>query len=110
MNKFIKLLAVAFFSTALLVCIGCTQLPTENRNISDMRPQISFKIANEGTKTASVLVDGLAMGSVGNYLDGAAALRIFPGTHVLTIVLGNQIILEEKFYAGDGVSRSFVLN
>lgn len=98
------------FSAALLFGVGCTQLPTENRNVSDMRPQISFKVANETKKAANVLVDGLAMGSVGNYLEGIAALRILPGTHVLTIVLGNQIILEEKFYAGDGVTRSFVLN
>lgn len=95
---------------SLVFVSGCTQMPTEKRSVADIRPQISFRITNEATKTASVMVDGLVVGSVGNFIDGVAAIRVLPGTHVLTVVLGNQIILEEKFYAGDGVSRSFVLN
>jgi hypothetical protein len=86
---------------------ACTQVPTEKQGISDIRPQISFKAANEQVKAATVLVDGLPMGSVGNYIEGVAALRIVAGTHVLNVVLGNQVLLEQKFYLGDGVNRTF---
>ena len=47
------------------------------------------------------------MGAVGNYLEGSASLRIISGTHQLRIVQGNQVLLDEKFYAGDGVNRIF---
>lgn len=88
---------------------GCTQLPTEKQSVSDMRPQISFKAVSQQALGASVLVDGLNVGAVGNFLDGAAAVRVLPGTHQLTVILGNQVLLQEKFYIGDGVSRSFTV-
>ena len=87
---------------------GCTQLPTEKQSVSDLRPQISFK-ADASRHTARVLVDGLDMGAMGAYLDGSAALRIMPGTHQLRVVLGTQVLLDEKFYVGDGVNRSFTV-
>jgi hypothetical protein len=49
------------------------------------------------------------MGAVGDYVEGIASLRIVPGTHVLTVVLGSQVLLEQKFYIGDGVNRTFTL-
>jgi hypothetical protein len=27
----------------------------------------------------------------------------------VTLVLGNQVLLDEKFYAGDGVNRTFLI-
>lgn len=88
---------------------GCTQMPTEKQSISDMRPQISFKVENEQVNNARVILDGLDMGMVGDYIEGSAALRILSGTHVLRVALNKQIILEEKFYAGDGVNRTFIV-
>ncbi|MES2106434.1 MAG: hypothetical protein V4634_20610 [Pseudomonadota bacterium] len=110
MNNVIKVLVLAAATTAAVLISGCTQMPTEKQGIPDMRPQISFKAVSERVKPANVLIDGLAMGVVGDYAENIATLRILPGTHLLTVVLGNQIILEEKFYAGDGVSRTFTLN
>ena len=87
---------------------GCTQMPTEKQSVSDLRPQISFK-ADASRHTARVLIDGLDMGAMGAYLDGSAALRIMPGTHQLRVVLGTQVLLDERFYVGDGVNRSFTV-
>lgn len=88
---------------------ACVQMPTEKHGMSDLRAQIAFKPADERTRNATVLIDGLNMGPVANYLDGVASLRLLPGTHVLVVVSGAQVILEERFYAGDGVSRTFIL-
>jgi hypothetical protein len=88
---------------------GCTQMPTEKQGVSDIRPQISFKATDTQQHAARVIVDGLDMGSLGSYLDGIAALRIVSGTHQLRVVLGSQILLDEKFYAGDGVNRTFLI-
>lgn len=93
-----------------LLTVGCTQMPTEKQGISDMRPQISFKVNDDRALSARVILDGLDMGPVGDYLGGISALRVLSGTHALRVTLGSRIILDEKFYVGDGVSRTFSLN
>jgi hypothetical protein len=50
-----------------------------------------------------------AASGTGPLMGGIASLRIVPGTHVLTVVLGSQVLLEQKFYIGDGVNRTFTL-
>lgn len=105
-----SLAATALTLTISLVLLtGCTQMPTEKQNVSDMRPQISFKAPDSQRHSARVVIDGLDMGNVGSYLDGTSALRIVSGTHQLRIVQGSQVLLDEKFYAGDGVNRSFIV-
>ena len=49
------------------------------------------------------------MGPVGDYINGSASLRILAGTHMLRLVAEQRVILDEKFYAGDGTSRSFTV-
>ncbi len=107
-NRNSKLVLTLALVLPLGIMQGCTQMPTEKQSVSDMRPQISFK-ADASRHTARVFVDGLDMGAMGAYLDGSAALRIMPGTHQLRVVLGTQVLLDEKFYVGDGVSRSFTV-
>lgn len=109
MKKILTILIIAGGLAGTLLTAGCVQMPTEKQGIADMRPQISFKAADERVKGASILVDGLNMGNVENYIEGVAALRILSGSHVLTVVLGNQLILDEKFYVGDGVNRTFIV-
>ncbi|MDP2822271.1 MAG: hypothetical protein Q8O52_06285 [Sulfuritalea sp.] len=88
---------------------GCTQMPTEKQSVSDMRPQISFRADGERAQTARVFVDGLDMGMVSEYLDGQAALRVLSGNHKISVTAGGSVLLEEKAYLGDGVSRSFIV-
>ncbi|MEO5661631.1 MAG: hypothetical protein ABIQ90_17835 [Polaromonas sp.] len=109
MKKIVTILSMAAGLAGVMTLSACTQMPTEKQSISDMRPQISFKVAGDRVHSATVILDGLDMGTVGNYLEGAASLRILSGTHVLSVASGNQIIFQEKFYAGDGVNRTFIL-
>jgi hypothetical protein len=101
---------------ALLVVLGtviattaCTQMPTEKQGVSDMRPQVSFKLENAELAAAQVLIDGLPMGQAGQYVDGVASLRVRPGTHEIQVVFGGRPVLAERFYSADGVNRTFVL-
>jgi hypothetical protein len=100
---FVALLAAAALGTA------CTQMPTEKVGISEMRPQVSFRLESPVLGTAQVLLDGLDMGQAGQYVDGAASLRLLPGTHHLQVVWAGRAVLDERFYAADGVNKSFVL-
>lgn len=109
MKRILTTLVIAGGLTGTLLAIGCVQMPTEKQGISDMRAQISFKVSDERLKDASILVDGLNMGAVSSYVEGVGALRILSGSHAVTVVLGNQVILDEKFYIGDGVSRTFIV-
>lgn len=88
---------------------GCTQMPTEKQGISDLRPQISFKLNGDEALSARVFLDGLDVGQVGDYVDGQRALRILSGNHTLRVIASSQVLLEERFYIGDGVSRSFLV-
>lgn len=101
-------------ATALTLTAGlsaCTQFPTEKMSVSDMRPSISFKEpALARSLSAQVSLDGAPVGIVSDYLEGKASLRILPGNHALRVTLGGEILLEEKFYVGDGVHRNFTLN
>ena len=110
MKKTITILGMIIASAGMLTLSACTQMPTEKQSISDMRPQISFRVADEQARSARVILDGLDMGAVGSYMEGAASLRVLSGTHMLSITSGNQVIFQEKFYAGDGVSRTFIVN
>lgn len=101
-------LAAGTLSIALLAG-ACTQMPTEKRSVSDLRPQISFRADGERAQSARVFVDGLDMGLVSEYLEGQAALRVLSGTHKISVGVGGSVLLEEKTYLGDGVNRSFIV-
>jgi hypothetical protein len=110
MKKLFGLFTLALCLAGALTLAACVQMPTEKQGVADIRPQISFQAGNEQVKGASILVDGLSVGTVGDYLNGISSLRVLSGTHLVTVLLGNQVLLEQKFYVGDGVSRSFTVN
>jgi hypothetical protein len=94
---------------SLVVLPACTQLPTEKQSVSDLRPQLSFRIADEGLRAARVLVDGLDMGAVGDFAEGSAALRVLSGSHLVRVVVNGRSLVEEKIYVGDGVNRTILV-
>ena len=105
-----------FFSASLLAAVmaalvGCVQYPTERQSVVDLRPQISFQFdpADVRITEARVVVDGLDSGRLGDFADGKGSLRILPGTHSIRVVDGSKVLLEERFYIGDGVARPFVV-
>ncbi len=107
-KKFMAASLLAFF---LIGLTGCVQMPTERQGVVDLRPQISFRFnpADVRMNDARVFVDGLDSGRMGDYLDGQGSLRILPGTHSIRIVSGSEVLLEERAYVGDGVSRPFIV-
>lgn len=109
MRRTLTALSIVALLVNASVLTGCTQLPTEKQAISDTRPQISFRVEGERAHAARVMVDGLDMGSVSEYLHGQAALRVLSGTHRISVIDGGTSMLEEKVYLGDGVSRSFIV-
>ncbi len=104
-----KKISTNLFLIVFLVITGCTQMPTEKQSVSDLRPQISFKADNSDIYNARVILDGLDVGSIGQYIDGKASLRILSGTHLIQVSIKDKIIFEEKFYSGDGVNRTFIV-
>ena len=109
MRKSVAMLAATATIVGAVLSGACTQMPTEKQSISDMRPQISFKAEGDRVQGSRVLVDGLDIGSVSDFIDGKAAARVLPGTHIVSVTSGGNVLLEEKVYLGDGVSRSFIV-
>ncbi len=101
-----KIILTVVLMTAL---VACTQMPTEKQNVVDLRPQLSFKISDESLNRARVLIDGLDVGAVSDYLEGKSALRVLSGNHLVKVVLDGSTVHEEKMYVGDGVNRSLMV-
>jgi hypothetical protein len=104
----IGIAVVVAFGVSAAFLSACTQMPTEQQKVVDHRPQIAFN-APEQSHGARVIVDGLDMGAVGDYLEGSAALRVLPGTHVIRLEQAGRPIFEEKIYVGDGVGRTILV-
>ena len=101
---------------ALLVMVSlqlaaCVQYPTESRTVVDQRPRIMFRVgANvHPSPEARVLVDGLDAGSLNSFVGSDSALRVSSGSHLIQVKDASGMLLEERVYLGDGVSRSFLL-
>ena len=103
------LLAAIVLSCAMLV--GCTQFPTETRQAIDLRPQLSFVIADPSIDPSSVevFVNGLAAGPASAYMAKQNALRVLSGSHQITARRGGKVIFEERLYLGDGMTRQMVI-
>lgn len=103
-----KTLSLALLSASLAACV---QMPTEKQSVVDQRPQISFRVTGAQPRLAEarVSVDDLDVGKVGDYIDGQASLRLLPGTHLVKVQLGQDVLVLEKAYLGDGVVRPFVV-
>lgn len=97
----------------LLACgAGCVQMPTEKNEVVDLRPQLSFRVANTSLNAAQlrVYVDNLDMGSVAAYLEGQATLRVLPGTHLVRVEDAGRPVFSERVYIADGVTRTLLIN
>jgi hypothetical protein len=107
----LNILFAAASAAALAGLAGCVLTPTELRQTVDLRPQISFRFdtTNASRAEARVLVDGIDAGRLGDFEDGKGALRVLSGGHLVRVVDGNQTLLEERAYLGNGVSRAFAV-
>ena len=101
MKKFSVLLSVIL---SLFVLTGCVNTPTEMVQVKDDRPFIMFAAAQPGDV---VMLDGIDMGAASDYSAGKVGMRIEPGTHVIQVKRSGAVVLSEKFYVADGVSKTF---
>lgn len=99
----------ALTALSLATLAACVSYPTEKSSVVDTRPHIAFRMLDGADADARVLIDDLDMGRTGDFAVGKSALRVRPGTHQLTVRSRGQIIVSEKFYVADGVSRTFDL-
>ena len=108
-----KILTPVLAAVMLLGALtACVQMPTEKQSSVDLRPQLSFSLGNPALNPAllEIFVDGLPVGVVGNYLAGQQAVRVLSGTHVIRVVQGGSLVLEERVYVGDGMTKTIVVN
>ena len=107
-----KLVAGSLLAMALTALFGCVQYPTERQSVVDLRPQISFRFNPADTRMAQarVLVNGLDSGRMMDFLDGVGSLRVLSGTHIVQVISGAEVLLNERAYIGDGVARPFTIN
>ncbi|BEU04323.1 hypothetical protein OAG1_31230 [Agarivorans sp. OAG1] len=91
---------------------GCVQMPTTTSTTVDNRPQLSFIAASDNVVLSEykVWVDGLESGLASDYKADSAALRLLPGSHVIELKRNEEVILKEKIYLGDGVTKQVVVN
>ncbi len=91
---------------------GCVQMPTEKQQVVDLRPQIAFRVEGGAIDPAQarVFVDNLDMGPLASYLEGRATLRVLPGNHVIRVEAGGAVVLNERLYIADGVTRTLLVN
>ena len=101
--------SAAALALALLCTTACVQYPTERQGVVDHRPRIAFRFdaANSRLNDARIVVDGLDSGRLTDFAEGKAALRVLPGTHVVRVVSGQIVLMEQRVYVGDGVARAF---
>lgn len=107
LNRLILLTGIAVL--ALINLSACVQMPTEQQRVVDLRPQISFKFdsADAQKSEARVFIDDLDAGRLGDFVDGKGALRVTSGVHKVRVMLGSNVLLDERAFIGDGISRSF---
>ena len=94
---------------AVVLCLGiapvaCIQPPTSTASVSDMRPGLAFKTS--GALDAAIFIDGQNVGTVGQYLEGEALLRVLPGTHQVQVMRGSAMLVDQRVYVADGVNKT----
>ncbi|MBU2987119.1 hypothetical protein KO528_17260 [Saccharophagus degradans] len=79
--------------TLALFITGCVNKPTHNTTVVDDRPRITFDAQLSTTaKHYSVYIDGIAYGSLDNFLSDENALRIISGRHQISITHNGAVI------------------
>lgn len=109
MKKIVSMLLMAATLAGALALGACNSMPAESQGPADRRPQISFKATTERVINAKIILDGVDMGQVSSYLEGAEALRIPTGAHLLIVASNNRLIYQQSFNAGRGDRRVFTV-
>jgi len=95
----------------MLQLTACIQLPTEKQEVADLRPELSFSLADpdDDPNAYRVYVDGLEMGSAASYMAGKNSMKVLSGTHELKVEGRGRVVLQERIYLGDRATRMILI-
>jgi hypothetical protein len=95
----------------MLQLTACMQLPTEKQEVADLRPQLSFSLADpeDDLNAYRVYVDGLDMGSAASYLAGKNGMKVLSGSHELKVEGRGRVVLQDRIYLGDRATRTIII-
>lgn len=86
---------------------GCAiRYPASGVEITDERPTIAFKGAPFG---AVVFVDGLEHGRAANYDGVEKSLIVEPGSHLVEVRDGSDVILSERVFLANRATKTFIV-
>ena len=97
---------------ALFVAVGlgglgaCIQYPTSGVEITDERPTIAFRGA---PFAAVVFVDGREHGWAATYDGVKQSLIVEPGSHLVEVRDGGNVIFTERVFLGSRATKTFVV-
>ncbi|WP_188151995.1 hypothetical protein [Teredinibacter waterburyi] len=84
---------VALLSIAVLLVTACVNKPTQNTTVVDDRPRVTFAAdLGSSPKNYSVHIDGIAYGSLANFMSDKNALRIISGRHKIDIIHNDTVV------------------
>ena len=87
------LIRVAVLLIAAIVISACVNKPTQNTTVVDDRPRVTFAAdLASSPKNYSVHIDGIAYGSLANFMSDENALRIISGRHKIDIIHNDTVI------------------
>jgi hypothetical protein len=74
----------------------------------DERPRLVFTFGsvNEELPSARVLVNGIDVGTLGDFAFGSGALRVSAGTHRISVTFFDRVLLEQTVTVADGERRT----
>ena len=86
---------IVFSFLALVFALCSCAMPISTVRTVDDRPTLAFKGAPEG---ALLYIDGLNMGTAGQYNGEPNVLTIEPGTHTVRVTINNEVIYEQRIF------------
>lgn len=90
---------------------GCVQMPTERQGAVDLRPSVGFDVSDPQLNAqGQLVVDGLAVGALSSYSNGAGMLKLLPGNHLVQVQVAHRTVFEQRVYLGDGARRQIAVS
>ncbi len=82
--------------------------PAAAAAVPDARPRLSFAFGsvNEELPSARVLVNGVDVGTLGDFAFGSGALRVSAGTHRISVTFFDRVLLDQTLTVADGERRT----
>ncbi len=105
----ISSLRLAALLSAVLFLTACVSAkPIESTSAVDDRPILFFTVEGTGnpSEVLGIYIDDLYMGDATEFSAEKKGLVILPGTHLVEIRNGNQVLTSQKIYIGSGVSKT----